>query len=251
MERYRKEEDQNILVEIKAIIEKRPTYGYKRVTAMINRERRRNGHKKLNKKRIYRIMDINGLILKKENAPRRDHIKTGKVITLHSNTRWCSDAYEIKCFNGEKVYVAFALDCHDRECLAHVARKEPLTAIDIQELMFMAVESRFNCFRTPRQIQWLSDRGSIYRSPATVECARQLGLKSCFTAAYSPESNGMSEAFVSTSKRDYVYTSDCYDADTVIEMIPDWYKDYNENAPHSGLGMKSPIEYRESVNSGV
>ena len=25
----------------------------------------------------------------------------------------------IKCFNGEKVYVAFALDCHDREALSN------------------------------------------------------------------------------------------------------------------------------------
>ena len=156
--------------------------------------------------------------------------------------------YEIHCFNGEKVYVAFALDCHDRECLAHVARKQPLTASDIQELMLLSVESRFEDLRAPRQIQWLSDRGTIYRSQATVQLARSLNLKSCFTAAYSPESNGMSEAFVATSKRDYVYTSDCYDADSVIAMIPDWYRDYNENAPHSGLGMKSPLEYRNSMN---
>lgn len=26
--------------------------------------------------------------------------------------------FEFKCFNGEKVYVAYALDCHDRECLS-------------------------------------------------------------------------------------------------------------------------------------
>ena len=29
----------------------------------------------------------------------------------HSNIRWCSDGFEIGCDNGEKVRVAFALDC--------------------------------------------------------------------------------------------------------------------------------------------
>lgn len=248
MGHYTKPDDGKVLDEIKAITKERPSYGYKRVTALINKERKKVGAKSLNRKRVYRVMKINGLLLKTDNNPRREHQKTGQIITLHSNTRWCSDAYEIHCFNGEKVYVAFALDCHDRECLAHVARKQPLTASDIQELMLLSVESRFEDLRAPRQVQWLSDRGTIYRSHATVQLARNLNLKSCFTAAYSPESNGMSEAFVATSKRDYVYTSDCYDADSVIAMIPDWYRDYNENAPHSGLGMKSPLEYRNSMN---
>lgn len=33
------------------------------------------------------------------------------------STRWCSDRLEIVCDNGEKVRVAFALDCCDREAM--------------------------------------------------------------------------------------------------------------------------------------
>jgi transposase InsO family protein len=29
-------------------------------------------------------------------------------------------------------------------------------------------------------------------------------------------------------------------------MLPDWFKDYNEEAPHPGLGMLSPIEYKKA-----
>lgn len=248
--RYKKNNDESILRTINEIIKIRPTYGYKRVTAMVNKRRKAAGLSKLNRKRIYRIMDMNGLIFKKLPVE-RDHVKTGKIITLHSNTRWCSDGFEIKCFNGEKVYVAFSLDCHDRECLSYVAYDRPLLAIDIQELMINSVDHRFDNSKTSRVIQFLSDRGSIYRSPQTVETARFLGLKSCFTAAYSPESNGMSESFVGTMKRDYVYTSDCKDAKTVLKLLKDWFQDYNEEAPHSGLGMMSPIEYKKNINSGV
>lgn len=245
MGRYKRKEDSFVLEEIKKIIKVRPTYGYKRVTAMINKKRKKNSEKKLNKKRVYRIMDMNGLLFKK--APRgRNHQSTGKVTTLHSNTRWCSDAFEIHCFNAEKLYVTFALDCHDRECLAYVVSRSPLVQNDIQELMIKAVEGRFGKLETPRPIQFLSDRGSIYRAKDTVNMGRLLGLKPCFTAAYSPESNGMSESFVNTIKRDYVYTSDCLSPKEVEKLLPKWIKDYNEEAPHSGLGMMSPREYIES-----
>lgn len=41
----------------------------------------------------------------------------GKIITLTSNMRWCSDCFTIQCANGERVFVAFALDTCDREIL--------------------------------------------------------------------------------------------------------------------------------------
>lgn len=250
VKRYIKNDDSQILDDIRNVIEKRPSYGYKRVTAMVNKVRILEGKRVINKKRVLRIMDMNGLLFKK-SIRTREHKKTGKIITLHSNTRWCSDALEIHCFNGEKVYVAFSLDCHDRECLSYVARDRALLATDIQELMLGSVEKRFENYKTTREIQWLSDRGSIYRAHETVKFGRVLGLKSCFTAAYSPESNGMSEAFVGTLKRDYVYVSDCFDAKAVLKMLPTWIEDYNNEAPHSGLRMMSPIDYRKSINIGV
>ena len=61
----------------------------------------------------------------------------------------------------------------------------------------------------------------------------------------------MSEAFVATIKRDYVYTSDCRDALTVRKLFKKWIGDYNNVAPHSGLGMKSPLEYRKLMDQTV
>lgn len=245
MRRYQKKEDAFYLEKINQIISIRPTYGYKRVTAMINTQRDKKTELKINRKRIYRIMLINGLIIQREK-PQRDHQKTGKIITLHSNTRWCSDAFEVHCFDGSKVYVAFTIDSHDRECISYIAQKRPLLATDIQDLIINSVAYRFKKNKAPREIQFLSDRGSIYTAIETKAVARKYGLKSCFTAAGSPESNGMSEALVNTFKRDYVYTSDCTNAKKVLKLIPKWIKDYNEIAPHSGLKMMSPADYIKS-----
>ena len=249
MGHYVKDDDELIFEQIKPIIKVRSTYGYKRVTAMLNKHRELLDLPRINKKKVYRIMKIKGILLPK-NETTRDHLPTGKVMTLHSNTRWCSDGFEIKCFNGEKVYVAFVLDTCDREAISFVARAKPLLSEDIQEIMLRAVESRFTSGRADRQIEFLSDRGAIYRAYNVQSFARILNLKSCFTAAYSPESNGMAEALVKTIKRDYVYVSDCESAEVVLSMIEGWFEDYNKAAPHSALGMKSPIEYRLSIKNG-
>ncbi len=79
--------------------------------------------------------------------------------------------------------------------------------------MIQSVETRFECGKTPRDIQWLSDRGSNYRTLDTKQPGKDLRLAYCLIAAYRSQSNGMSEAFVGTLKRDYVDTSDCFDAD--------------------------------------
>jgi len=245
---YQKAEDQVILEEIRNVIAVRASYGYRRITTMVNRKRANENLAKLNRKRIQRIMQMNGLSLP-QTMPEQKREHTGKVMTLFPNLRWCSDGLEIRCFNGDKVFVAFALDCCDREAFAYVARSEPLLADDIEELMLRAVEKRFGeSLRCPREIQFLTDRGAIYRAKSVQALSKHLNLKCCYTRAYSPESNGMAEAFVKTLKRDYVYQADCDCAETVLKLLPEWFADYNHVAPHSALGMRSPVEYKESVN---
>ncbi|WGL58828.1 IS3 family transposase [Pigmentibacter sp. JX0631] len=125
MRNYLKDEASILLPMIRNTIETRSTYGYKIITAMVNNIFHGN-NRKVNKKRIYRIIKINGLLLPKNEIQRKSHTGTGKIITLHSNTHWCSDAFEIMCFNDETVYVAFSLDCRDRGAISYVATKEPL-----------------------------------------------------------------------------------------------------------------------------
>ena len=240
---YEKEEDEEVLRQIQAVLKQRPSYGYKRITALINKDRSQQGLEQYNKKRILRVMRKNNLILPKITGQSYSDKKTGKVMTLKSNLRWCSDCFEIKCFNGEKVYVAFSLDTCDREIISYIAKPQPILAEDIELLMIESVESRFEVLNTPHRIQWLTDRGSVYRAYSTQLMARKLGLECCYTMAYSPQSNGMAEAFVGRFKQDYVYMNDVENAKVTIDLIKEWINDYNENAPHSALNMKSPREF--------
>ena len=78
-----------------------------------------------------------------------------------------------------------------------------------------------------------------------------MGLAVCTTPVQSPESNGMAEGFVKTFKRDYVHVNRLDSASVVLEQLPGWFEDYNEIAPHKGLKMKSPREYRKSLAASV
>ena len=59
----------------------------------------------------------------------------------------------------------------------------------------------------------------------------------------SPESNGVSEAFVKTLKRDYARVQSRPDALTVLAQLSAWIDNYNECQPHRGLRMRSPREF--------
>ncbi len=245
--RYDKPEDDGYLALIRQITDQRATYGYRRVTAILNRQLTEKGLPHVNHKRIYRIMKMSQLLLQKHTGKvARPH--EGTIITLASNMRWCSDIFEIPCWNGERVRVVFALDCADREILSHIATTGGITGEMVRDVIGLSIENRFGLVdKIPHTIEWLSDNGSSYTAHDTIAFARLMGLEPCTTPYRSPESNGMAEAFVKTFKRDYVSMHELKDAQAVIGQLPSWFEDYNEYHPHKGLKMRSPREYRRSL----
>ena len=93
--------------------------------------------------------------------------------------------------------------------------------------------------KAPHAIQWLSDNGPPYTATASVLYAHELGLMPITTPAYSPESNGLAEAFVHRFKGDYVNGGELRDAETVLVQLG--------HAPHSALGMRRSTEYRATL----
>ena len=238
--------DLELAAEIRRLVDERPTYSYRRITALLRSERSSDAAM-VNHKRIYRLMKKHGLLLARHTGHRRQQAHDGKVVTLHSNTRWCSDAMEFTCWNNEIIRIAFAMDCHDREVIAWTATTAGISGEIIRDLMIACVERRFGTVRTPHSIQWLSDNGSVYAAAKTIELATALGLVPCFTPIESPESNGIAEAFVKTFKRDYVRVNPIPDAANALAAVGKWMADYNEVHPHSRLGYRSPSAYRRAT----
>ena len=236
--------DDDLLARIKAAIADMPTYGYRRVHAILRRAAQQDGGPSApNHKRVWRVMKQHGLLLQRHaGGEQRRH--DGRIAVDERNRRWCSDGFEVGCDNGERVRVAFALDCCDREAMSFIATTGGIAGEHVQDLMVAALEHRFGRVDTlPNVIEWLSDNGSCYIARDTRRFARGIGLEPRTTPFESPQSNGMAEAFVRTFKRDYVRVNAIPDAQTFMSMLPAWFAHYNEVHPHKALRYRSPAEF--------
>ena len=213
--------DAELVADIRRLIADLPTYGYRRVHALLRREAEGNERAAPNPKRVYRVMKLNGLLLQRHSGRGEERRHDGKIAVQIRNTRWCSDGLEIGCDNGEKVRVAFALDCCDREAMGYVATTGGITAEDVRDLMVASVKHHFGQVnKLPHAIEWLTDNGSCYTAHDTRRFARDIGLTPRTTPVESPQSNGMAEAFVRTLKRDYARVSPRPNTQTVIDQLP-------------------------------
>ena len=165
--------DAELLAAIRVLIADLPTYGYRRVHALLRRQAEREGWPTPNVKRVYRVMKVHGLLLQRHGGGAEARRHEGTVAVASRNTRWCSDGLEIAAENGDRVRVAFALDCCDREAMSFVATTAGITGEDVRDLMVAAVEHRFGRVnQVPTLIEWLTDNGSCYLARDTRRFAR-------------------------------------------------------------------------------
>ncbi|HBE6636209.1 TPA: IS3 family transposase [Escherichia coli] len=251
--RSRHSDDMDVLLRIHHVIGELPTYGYRRVWALLRRQAELDGMPAINAKRVYRIMRQNALLLERKTAvPPSKRAHTGKVAVKESNQRWCSDGFEFCCDNGERLRVTFALDCCDREALHWAVTTGGFNSETVQDVMLGAVERRFGNDLPSSPVEWLTDNGSCYRANETRQFARMLGLEPKNTAVRSPESNGIAESFVKTIKRDYISIMPKPDGLTAAKNLAEAFEHYNEWHPHSALGYRSPREYlRQRACNGL
>ncbi|MEH4637354.1 IS3 family transposase [Escherichia coli] len=251
--RSRHTDDTDVLRRIHHVIGELPTYGYRRVWALLRRQTELDGMPAINAKRVYRIMRQNALLLERKTAvPPSKRAHTGRVAVKESNQRWCSDGFEFRCDNGEKLRVTFALDCCDREALHWAVTTGGFNSETVQDVMLGAVERRFGNELPASPVEWLTDNGSCYRANETRQFARMLGLEPKNTAVRSPESNGIAESFVKTIKRDYISIMPKPDGLTAAKNLAEAFEHYNEWHPHSALGYRSPREYlRQRACNGL
>ena len=166
--RSRHSDDTDVLLRIHHVIGELPTYGYRRVWALLRRQAELDGMPAINAKRVYRIMRQNALLLERKPAvPPSKRAHTGRVAVKESNQRWCSDGFEFCCDNGERLRVTFALDCCDREALHWAVTTGGFNSETVQDVMLGAVERRFGNDLPSSPVEWLTDNGSCYRANET------------------------------------------------------------------------------------
>lgn len=182
-------DDATVLTAIRLQIGSRPTYGYRRLGAVLNRERRGRGEAIWNHKRIYRVMKTHDLLLQRYTGDGPRPVHDVRVAVDQSDRRWCSGGLEITCQSGERVRVAFTLDCCDREAIGYVATTAGISGEMVRDLFVESLESRFGAEIPPwHGIEWLTDNGSLYIAHEMQRFGHELGFAVKRTALRSPQS---------------------------------------------------------------
>ena len=82
----------------------------------------------------YRVISAeSGLLYRHDGKPVDTRKHEGRVAVKESDVRWSSDGLELSCDSGERLRVAFALDCCDREIMSWVATTKGIDAAERPE----------------------------------------------------------------------------------------------------------------------
>jgi putative transposase len=228
-----------VIAAVQDICSRKSTFGAPRVRAILRRD---YGHV-LSYYRVRRIMRELGLLISRIGAVRSRRPHTGEIAVERSNMRWASDITAIMPWNRDKGRFTYVLDCCDRSIIAWRFERH-IQACDIEQMVQEALMTRFGGeLPNGYGVEFLHDNGPEYREGVLQKSLKSWHVKDCSTPTYSPQSNGMCEAFNGTFKRDYVYENCLDDFETVKTQIGKWVEEYNTFAPHSALGMMTPNEY--------
>ena len=219
-----------------------PTYGYRRLTAMM----RRLGWR-VNAKRVRRWMDELNISGAPPTRKRRttnsnhDYPRYPNLVKDLEITRpdqgWVADITYIR-LRREFVYLAVLMDVFTRSIRGwHLGR-------DLDQGLTLAALERALVVARPELHH--SDQGVQYAATAYVERLQNLGVRLSMAAIGEPRENGYAERLVRTIKEEEVDLSEYQDFADARRQIMRFIEDvYNVKRIHSSLGYLTPREFEE------
>lgn len=238
-------EEREIKAEIIRLAGAHPTYGYRRITAML----KRSGHE-INHKRVARLMRELGLVgkrpVKRKRTTNSNH-SFGRYPNLvnhlrvdHPDQVWVADITYIK-LQQEFVYLAVLMDVFTRSIRGwHLARSMDgslsLTALN-QGLAKGVPEIHH------------SDQGVQYAATQYVQVLEQHNVKISMAEVGQAWQNGYAERLMRTIKEEEVDLSDYENFTDAYQQIEMFLDDvYMKKRIHSSLGYLTPDEYERKWN---
>lgn len=236
-------DDQRLRKQLVDLAGKWPTYGYRRLTALL----RRAGWA-INSKRVRRVMRELGLLA--EPPPRRvrttnschDFPRFANEVEglelVRPNQVWAADITYVRLGEGF-VYLAVLLDVFTRQIRGWQLGR----ALD-QTLTLTALNRALR--RATPEIHH-SDQGVQYAATAYVRRLRTAKVLISMAEAGCPEQNGYVERLMRTIKEEEVALAEYRDFADARRQIGRFLDDvYNRKRIHSALGYRTPLEFANS-----
>jgi transposase InsO family protein len=237
------QKNQFFLERVKDLKSDHPLWGYRRVWAYM---KFREGLP-VNKKRIYRLMAENNLLVQKNRALRAKRCSSrAKPVADRPNQYFGTDMTKILIGPWGWLYLVVVLDWYTKEIVGYSLSMTSKTN-DWLEALEMAVNKRFpNGIREADESVFLiSDNGSQPTSTNYMKSCATLRIKQIFTTWNNPKGNADTERVMRTIKEDLVWTKEWDDPFKFIEALKKWVEDYNADFPHQSLNYLTPEQCME------
>ena len=207
-------------------------YGYRRVTALLNRQ---GWH--VNHKRVERIWQREGLKVPSRQPKRaRLWLNDGSCIRLratHPNHVWSYDFVMDRTHNGKAFRMLTVIDEYTHESLA-IKTKRRLNSTDALDCLNQLFLER----GVPEHIR--SDNGAEFTAIAVREWLAAARVRTLFIEPGSPWENGYNESFNGKLRDELLNGEILYTLKEAQILIEQWRIHYNTVRPHSSLGYRSP-----------
>jgi putative transposase len=233
--------DEALVGKIRAIIEAEPVAGLRMITARVRRE----ATVPVNRKKVHRILKVNGWQVQQRPRGQRPRVQGWISRATRPNERWAIDTTHLFCGQDGWCHLTALIDCCDRTIVGW-----RLSRTGIAHVAAAALEDALRERGIPpgqAALALRSDNGLVFGAKVFVAVVRRYGLEQEYITPYTPEQNGMIERFFLTLKQECVWLHRFTDRDHAFRVVADWLDRYHVERPHSALGYLTPHEYQEQL----
>jgi len=217
-----------------------PSYGIRRITALL----RMNGMH-VNRKKVYRLMKVANLI--KSRRVRKYVARRTITIPDKPNHVWEQDITYVWCGNDGWCYLFNIIDCYTREWIAYTFSVECGTDEAINTLE-KAIMDRFPDAIIP-DLTVRNDGGFQYTSHKFIKILHTYGINHEVTGKNRPDEDAYIESFHRWLKEDYIWQHEFQTFQEADEMMKQFFRHYNYSRPHSSLQYMTPKQFY-AMNGG-
>ena len=236
-------EEQELLPIIRRIKAEHPCWGYRRVWAYMKYREKLF----VNKKRIYRIMKENKLLVPSTRHLKASRVERNKPRAERVNEYWGIDMTKIMVQNYGWVYLVIILDWYSKKIVGHSLSLRS-TSQDWMEALGKGINNQFSdgIKESAEQLNLVSDNGSQPTSERFIKECSELRITQIFASYNNPKGNADTERVIRTLKEDLVWLREWNTVEELRCAIDNWIENYNTDYPHSSLNYMTPVEFETS-----
>ncbi len=218
------------------------TYGYRKITALINRK----FNQTINHKKVQRIMQKHNLNckvrMKKSKKPGSAYYKTNNLLNRNFKTEKPLEILTTDItylpYGKTMLYLSSIMDLYNGEIIAYTIRTQ-----QDQKL----VNDTLKQIELPSGCILHSDQGSVYTSYEYYKLCEEKGITRSMSRKGTPADNAPIECFHSSLKCETFYLNNELNSsnDIVIDIVENYIENYNKIRIQQKLGYLSPLEFRK------